>query len=62
MTSPTIAIFNAKLIVNDTIVKDKILLFNDKILDIVEDIILSDNDEIEVIDAKNAYVSAGFID
>jgi len=62
MSSPTIAIFNAKLIVNNAIVKDKILLFNDKILDIVEDIMLSDSDKIEVIDAKGAYVSAGFID
>jgi len=62
MSSPTIAILNAKLIVGDTIVKDKILLFNDKILDIVEDVIVSDSDEIEVIDAKGAYVSAGFID
>jgi len=62
MPSPTIAILNAKLIVDDTIVKDKILLFNDKILDIVEDVILSDSDEIEIIDAKGAYVSAGFID
>jgi N-acetylglucosamine-6-phosphate deacetylase len=62
MSSPTIAILNAKLIVDDTIVEDKILLFNEKILDIVEDVILSDHDEVEVIDAKGAYVSAGFID
>jgi len=56
------ALFNAKLIVDDEIVEDKILLFDEKIIDIVDDIVLSDSDEIEPIDAKGAYVSAGFID
>lgn len=59
---PTTAILNGKLIVGDSIVEDKILLYDDKILDIVEDIIVSDADNIEIIDAKGAYVSAGFID
>ena len=42
--------------------EDKILLFDDKIIDIVEDVMLSDSDDITIIDAKGAYVSAGFID
>jgi len=50
------------LIVNDAIVEEKILLFDEKIIDIVEDIMLSDSDDITIIDAKGAYVSAGFID
>lgn len=57
----TTAIFNAKLIL-DEVVEDKILLFNDKIIDILDDLVLSDSDEIECIDAKGQYVSAGFID
>lgn len=56
------AIINAKLIINDEVVSDKILLFDSKIIDIVDDIMLSDSDPIEIIDAKGAYVSAGFID
>lgn len=58
----TTAIFNAKLILDDRIVEDKILLYNDKIIDILDDIILSDSDTIDMLDAKGAYVSAGFID
>ena len=42
--------------------EDKILLFDNKIIDIVEDVMLSDRDDITIIDAKGAYVSAGFID
>ena len=38
------------------------LLFDDKIIDMVEDIVISDSDDIDIIDAKGAYVSAGFID
>jgi len=56
------AIINAKLVVNNDVLKEKILLFDNKIIDIVEDIILSDSDDVQIIDAKGAYVSAGFID
>ena len=62
MSKPTTAILNAKLVTHDEIVEDKILLFNEQILDIVEDVVISDSDNIEIIDAKGAYVSAGFID
>ena len=58
----TTALINAKLILDERVVEDKILLFDNKIIDIVEDVILSDSDNIEIIDAKGAYVSAGFID
>jgi len=56
------AIINAKFIYEDKIVEDKILLFKSKIIGIVDDIILTDSDDIKIIDAKGAYVSAGFID
>lgn len=56
------AIINARLVVNNDVLKEKILLFDNKIIDIVEDIILSDSDDVQIIDAKGAYVSAGFID
>ncbi len=62
MHSKITAILNAKVILGDEIVEDKILLFDTKIIDIVEDILISDSDNIEVIDAKGNYVSAGFID
>ncbi len=52
-------IVNAKLIINDEIVEDQILLFDTHIIKITEDL---DFDNIEVIDAKGNYVSAGFID
>jgi len=56
------AIINAKLIVENKIVEDKILLYDEKIIDILDDIILSDSDALDIIDAKGQYVSAGFID
>jgi len=56
------AILNTKLIIDNKIIEDKILLFDRKIIGIVDDILLSDSDDINIIDAKGAYVSAGFID
>jgi N-acetylglucosamine-6-phosphate deacetylase len=56
------ALINGKLFLGEHIIEDKILLYDDKIIDIVDDIILSDSDDIEIIDAKGQYVSAGFID
>ena len=53
------AIINAKLIVNDEAVEGQVLLFDEKIIRITEDVDLED---LEVIDAKGHYVSAGFID
>jgi N-acetylglucosamine-6-phosphate deacetylase len=53
------AIVNAKLIYQDEIVEDKILLFNKSIVKIVDDVNLK---EVEVIDANGNYVSPGFID
>ena len=53
------AIINAKLLLDNQIIEDKVLLFDDKIVNIVEEIDLED---VETIDAKGAYVSAGFID
>jgi len=53
------AILNAKLCMDDRIIEDKVLLFDHKIVNIAEE---SDLTGIETIDAKGAYVSAGFID
>lgn len=53
------AIINAKMLLNDEIVEDKILLFDKKIVNITKMINLED---LEIIDANGAYVSAGFID
>ena len=53
------AIVNAKLIYQDEIVEDKILLFDKAIVKIVDDI---NFDNVEVIDANGNYVSPGFID
>ena len=60
--SKTTALLNARFIIDDVIVEDKILLFDTKIIDIVDDMMISDSDDIEIIDAKGMYVSAGFID
>ena len=53
------AIINAKMLLDDKIIEGKILLFDQSIVKISEQI---DLNNIEVIDAKGAYVSAGFID
>lgn len=53
------AIINAKILLEDKIAEGKILLFDSKIVNIVED---TDLDDVEIIDANGAYVSAGFID
>jgi N-acetylglucosamine-6-phosphate deacetylase len=53
------AILNAKILNDDKIIEDKVLLFDRKIVNIVNK---SDLTDIETIDAKGAYVSAGFID
>ena len=52
-------IINAKLILDDKIVEGKKLFFDEHIVKITDDM---DLDRVEIIDAKNAYVSAGFID
>ena len=56
------ALFNAKFFLGDEIVEDKVLIFDEKIVDILDDLILSDSDDITLLDAKGAFVSAGFID
>lgn len=53
------AIVNGKLVLQDGIVENKILVFDEKIIGIEERLDLSDYD---VIDAQGAYVCPGFID
>ncbi len=52
-------IINAKLILDDEIVEGKKLFFDEHIVKITEEMAF---DTVEIIDANNAYVSAGFID
>ena len=52
-------IINAKLILDNKIIEGKRLYFDTKIVKITEEIVY---EEAEIIDAKHAYVSAGFID
>jgi len=52
------AIINARLIESDSVVEGKVLLFDKKIIEIAESV----PEGSEIIDAKGAYVSAGFID
>jgi len=53
------AIINAKLILDDSIIENKTLIFDKKIIKISNSINL---ENCEVIDAEGHYVSAGFID
>ncbi|WP_026478682.1 N-acetylglucosamine-6-phosphate deacetylase [Alkaliphilus transvaalensis] len=53
------AIINGKVILEDRIVENKVLLYNNKFLDLVDQL---PSNKIEVIDAKGQYVSPGFID
>ena len=52
------AIINARLIESDRVVEGKVLIFDKKIINIAESV----PEGSEIIDAKGAYVSAGFID
>ena len=53
------AIINAKILLDDTFVEGKVLLFDQKIVEIVD---TADTIEGEIIDAKGAYLCPGFID
>ena len=55
-------IVNGKIIVRDTILEDKVLLFQEEIVDILDKKNANLNDDVEIIDAKGSYVSPGFID
>lgn len=52
------AIINAKFLVDDNILENKILLFDNNIVGFVDGV----PEGVESLDAKSAYVSAGFID
>ncbi|KHD34875.1 N-acetylglucosamine-6-phosphate deacetylase [Clostridium acetobutylicum] len=55
------AIINGKIITEDSILENKVLLFDEKIIDIVDEKNL-DRKTTYVIDAEGNYVSPGFID
>lgn len=52
------AIINGKILIEDKIVENKIILFDEKIIDICDEV----DENAEIIDAKNLYVSPGLID
>ena len=54
------AIKNGKIILKDKIILNKILIFDEKIIDIVDS--CERFGEIEEVDAKGCYISPGFID
>ena len=60
------AIINGKIIKENEIIEDKVLLFDEKIIDIISkdsmNDILDKNNDLEIIDAEGNYVSPGFID
>ena len=53
------AIINAKIFSDDKIIEGRVLLFGKKIVNVVD---TADLRDMEIVDAKGAYVSAGFID
>jgi len=53
------AIINAKILLDDQFIEDKVLLFDQQIIKISDKI---ETNGVDIIDAKGAYVSAGFID
>jgi N-acetylglucosamine-6-phosphate deacetylase len=52
------AIVNAKFVVDDGLIEDHVLLYDEKIIGFRETL----PEGVEILDAKGAYVSAGFID
>ncbi len=56
------AIVNAKIIVDNKILKNHTLLFDERIVNIAEDYKMNESEFEEVIDAGNKYLSPGFID
>jgi N-acetylglucosamine-6-phosphate deacetylase len=54
------AIVNGKIITRDQVIENKVLIFDDKITAICDSV--DGMCDVEVIDAKNCYVSPGFID
>jgi len=56
------AIINSKIIIEDEVLEDSVIIFEDKIVDIVENSEFENMKVESVIDGKGNYVSAGFID
>jgi N-acetylglucosamine-6-phosphate deacetylase len=56
------AIINARLIIGNDIFDNKVVIFDNKIVDIVNSDKIDEYKECSIIDAKGAYLSSGFID
>lgn len=59
------AIINGKIITKEKVIEGKVLVFNDRIVDILDKEQLKqieESDSLEIIDAEGNYISPGFID
>ncbi len=56
------AIVNGKIIIGNEILENKVLLFEKKIVDILDRKNIYLSKDYQIIDAKGLYVSPGFID
>jgi N-acetylglucosamine-6-phosphate deacetylase len=56
------AIINGKIITEAELLTGKVLLYEDKIIDIIEESEIVNYENLEITDAKGQYVSPGFID
>lgn len=57
-----LGLVNGKIIYEDLILKDKVLVFNEKIINILDTEELKEYENIELIDVKGNHISPGFID
>ena len=55
------AIINGKIVLENAIINNKILIFNDRIVDIIDDE-GQDLSKMDIIDAKGHFVAPGLID
>ncbi|AEB75326.1 N-acetylglucosamine-6-phosphate deacetylase [Clostridium botulinum] len=55
-------ILNGTILTEDSLLKNKALIFDKTIIDIVDENSINKNDFSEIIDAKGNYISPGFID
>ncbi len=60
--SKPLGLVNGKIILEDKIIDDKVLVFNKKIIDILDLDTAKKDDNIQFIDVKGKYISPGFID
>ncbi len=55
-------LINGKIIYKDSIIEDKVLIFNEKIIDIADLQNIDRYENINLIDVEGKFISPGFID